>query len=89
MTLTVKLAAQDQKKLDVIAAVMKAGNQSDVIRALINEKFELLQAEKTLFERRGGHPQFLLDGKPDDSERGNRKSVIGDKIAAKASRRVR
>lgn len=88
MTLTVKLAEQEQNRLDVIATAMKTGNQSDVVRALINEKFESLQADKTLVERRGGHPQHLLDGEQCFSERSNRKSVIADKLAAKSSKRT-
>jgi len=89
MTLTVKLAEQEQNRLDVIAAVMKAGNQSDVVRALINEKFESLQAEKTLVERRGGHPKYLLEGAPVLSESSSRKSTVAGKVAAKAARRAR
>lgn len=88
MTLTVKLAEQEQNRLDVIASVMKAGNQSDVVRALINEKFEALQADKTLAERRGGHPEHLLNGAADLSQRDNRKAVIAEKVAAKAARRA-
>lgn len=89
MTLTVKLAEQDQNRLEAIAAVMKAGSQSDVIRILINEKFESLQADKTLVERRGGHPEYLLAGTANLSERITRKGVIAAKLAAKASRRVK
>jgi len=88
MTLTVKLADQEKKRLEVIATAMKAGNQSDVVRALINEKFEALQADKTLVERRGGHPRYLLDGTQCLSERSSRKSVITEKMAAKAARRA-
>ncbi|HEY9777320.1 MAG TPA: hypothetical protein V6C81_26390 [Planktothrix sp.] len=89
MTLTVKLAEQEQARLNAIATAMNAGSQSDVIRALINEKFESLQADKTLLERRGGHPKHLLDGGSDLSERDNRKAVIGRKLAEKAARRAR
>lgn len=89
MTLTVKLAEQEQNRLNIIAAAMNAGNQSDAVRALINEKFEALQADKTLVERRGGHPQHLLNGTPDSSERTRRKAVIAEAMAAKASRRAK
>lgn len=87
MTLTVKLADQEQNRLEAIAAAMNA-NQSDAIRALINEKFEALQADKTLVERRGGHPQFLLDGPPELSGRDARKSELAEKLKAKTARRV-
>jgi len=88
MTLTVKLAEREQKRLEVIAIAMNV-NQSDVVRALINEKFESLQADKTLLERRGGHPKFLLDGPTDMSERSKRKALVAQKLSAKASRRAR
>ncbi len=89
MTLTVKLAKQEQERLDVIATAMNNANTSDVVRALINEKFEALQADKTLVERRGGHPQHLLDGAPSISERTNRKAVIAEQLTAKRTRRAR
>lgn len=88
MTLTVKLADQEQIRLEAIAAAMKA-NQSDVVRALINEKFEALQADKTLVERRGGHPQNLLDGRADLSERTQRKDIIAQHLVSKVKRRAK
>lgn len=88
MTLTVKLTEQEQIRLEAIAIATQA-NQSDAVRALINEKFAALQADKTLVERRGGHPQNLLDGPPDLSERAKRKAAIGDQLAAKVKRRAR
>jgi len=89
MTLTVKLADQEQSRLAVIIAALHSENQSDAVRTLINEKFEALHADKTLFERRGGHPKYLLDGGTDLSERLNRKSAIAKKLAAKAARRAK
>lgn len=89
MTLTVKLAKQEQERLDAIATAMNSASTSDVVRALINEKFEALQADKTLVERRGGHPQHLLDGDPSLSERTNRKSIVAEKLADKAARRAK
>lgn len=88
MTLTVKLAELEQSRLDAIAAAMRTSNQSEVVRMLINEKFESLQSEKTLVERRGGHPQHLLDGAPALSERSTRQKIIAKKLAAKAERRA-
>ncbi|MBA3995042.1 MAG: hypothetical protein C0469_16105 [Cyanobacteria bacterium DS2.3.42] len=88
MTLTVKLAEQEQTRLEAIATAMQA-NQSDAIRTLINEKFEALQADKTLVERRGGHPKYLLDGPANLSERESRKSLVAEKLASKAARRNR
>ena len=89
MTLTVKLAEQDQKRLEAIASAMNATSQSDVIRILINDKFESLQADKTLVERRGGHPKYLLESDPDLSTRSSRKSIVAEKMAAKALKRSR
>ena len=89
MTLTVKLQEQEQNRLDAIATAMNIGNQSDVVRRLINEKFESLQTDKTLLERRGKHPEFLLDDAADLSERANRKKVIATQIVAKAVRRLK
>jgi len=88
MTLTVKLAEQEQQRLEAIAIAMKS-NQSDVVRALINEKFESLQSDKTLVERRGGHPKFLLDGSSASSERSYRKDSIAKTLSEKAARRAR
>lgn len=88
MTLTVKLADQEQRRLEVIIAALHCANQSDAVRALINEKFEALQADKTLLERRGGHPKYLLNGNTDLSERVNRKSAVSKKLAAKSAKRA-
>ena len=89
MTLTVKLADKEQGRLEAIAIAMKAANQSDAIRTLINEKFEALQGDKTLAERRGGHPQHLQDGPSSLSERSTRKKVIAKHLADKAARRAK
>jgi hypothetical protein len=89
MTLTVKLADQEQNRLDVITAAMHSDNQSDVVRTLINEKFEAIQADKTLVERRGGHPQYVLHGSTELSERGNRKAAIAKRLAVKDANRAR
>ena len=88
MTLTVKLADQEQSRLEVIIAALHSANQSDAVRTLINEKFEALQADKTIVERRGGHPKILLNGAANLSERAHRKSVFAEKLAAKAARRA-
>ncbi|CAN5478575.1 hypothetical protein BH10CYA1_BH10CYA1_56790 [soil metagenome] len=89
MTLTVKLAEQERNRLAAIATAMNAENQSEVVRMLINEKFESMQADKTLVERRGGHPQYLLDGASNLSERDVRKAVVAKNLAAKSARRAR
>ncbi|MDR9896266.1 hypothetical protein G7B40_017110 [Aetokthonos hydrillicola Thurmond2011] len=48
-----------------------------MIRRLIAERWLNLQAGRTLVDRRGGHPQHLLQDAPADlSERANRKKAI-------------
>ncbi len=89
MTLTVKLADQEQSRLEVIIAALHSENQSDAVRTLINEKFEALQADKTIIERRGGHPKYLLNSGGDASKRENRKAVVEKGWAAKAAKRAR
>jgi hypothetical protein len=87
MTLTVKLPEQEQMRLEALIVAMQVGTQSDTVRALINEKFEALQVEKTLAERRGGHPQHLLQGEANLSDRDTRKAVFAEKVASKIARR--
>ena len=87
VTLTVKLKDQEQTRLAVLMEAMQADTQSDVVRQLINEKFESLQVDKTLFERRGGHPQHLLDGTADMSACATRLAVVAKKLEAKRLRR--
>ena len=87
MSLTVKLTEEEQTRLDVIASAMKVGGKSDVVRALINEKFESLQNDKTIVERRGGHPQYLLDCASDLSERTKRKGIVNEQLTAKETLR--
>ena len=88
MTLTVKLADEEKSRLNVIVAAIHSSNQSEAIRTLINEKFEALQAEMTLVERRGGHPKNVLNGAGNNSKRENRKSAIDEVLAAKVARRA-
>ncbi len=89
MNLIVKLTELEQNRLGVITAAMQSVSPSDAVRTLINEKFETIQAAKTLVERRGGHPQYLLNGGADLSERANRKSAIAKRLTAKPLRKFR
>lgn len=86
MTLTVKLDERDENRLAALLVANRC-DKSELVRKLINEEFERLQTEKTLLERRGGHPQHLLHGPANLSERPTRKTIIADKVRAKASRR--
>lgn len=87
MTLTVKLDEEDRHRLDVLITVLNVSNQSEVVRKLINERYEQLKSEKTLAERRGGHPVHLLEGPINLSSREARKRAVTDALDAKRARR--
>lgn len=88
MAISVKLASKEQNRLDAIVAATHASNQSEALRNLINEKFDELQANMTLVERRGGHPKHLMTGESNLSERENRKAAITALMTAKVARRA-
>jgi hypothetical protein len=87
MTLTVKLDPQEQLRLKQLVEIMNAANQSELIRKLINDRFEQMQTGLTFVERRGGHPTYRLNGSVSLSEREKRKAVVNKQVAAKAARR--
>jgi hypothetical protein len=89
MTLTVRLDAQEEKWLQEIVEALKADSQSTVIRKMIEDKWNALQAERTFVERRGGHPVHLLGGQGDDSQRANRKAELASHYADRAAARKR
>lgn len=77
--LTVRLDEETEQKLADLVAHEKDTNRSQLIKRLIRERWLTLQAGKTLVERRGGHPQHLLQDAPADlSERSNRKAAIAE-----------
>jgi hypothetical protein len=89
MTLTVRLDEQEEFRLQQIAELTNSST-SAIIRQLINEKWTSLGAQLTFVERRGGHPENLLDGRPDLSQRSVRKSALTEHMVKKAkSRKVR
>jgi hypothetical protein len=50
---------------------------NELIQTLIRQRWIRLQPHQTLVEKRGGHPEHLLqDAAPNLSERENRKQVI-------------
>ncbi len=76
--LSVRLDEQTEQQLSDILAHEKT-DKSELIRRLIAERWLTLQAGKTLVERRGGHPQHLLQDAPADlSERQNRKAALSE-----------
>ncbi len=77
--LTVRLDEETEQKLADLVAHEKDTNRSELVKRLIRERWLTLQAGRTLIERRGGHPQHLLQDAPADmSERSNRKAVIAE-----------
>lgn len=74
--LSVRLDEETERQLADILAHEQT-DKSELIRRLIAERWLTLQAGKTLVERRGGHPQHLLQDAPADlSQRANRKQAI-------------
>jgi hypothetical protein len=77
--LTVRLDPRTEQQLAELLAHSKNTNRSELIKRLIHERWLSLQLGKTLVERRGGHPQHLLEDAPSNlSERSNRKQAIAD-----------
>jgi hypothetical protein len=77
--LTVRLDEETERRLAELLAHAKDTNRSELIKRLIRERWLSLQLGKTIVERRGGHPQHLLeDAPPHLSERSNRKQAIAD-----------
>lgn len=75
--LTVRLDEETEQQLRDILAHEQDTNRSELIKRLIRERWLTLQAGRTLVERRGGHPQHLLQNDPPDlSERPSRKAAI-------------
>jgi hypothetical protein len=87
MTLTVRLDDDEERKLQQIVEALKADSQSVVIRELIEEKWNTLQAGQTFVERRGGHPLHLLKSDGNTSDRTNRKAKLAEHFADKAAAR--
>ncbi|GAB4292050.1 MAG: hypothetical protein Fur0025_27510 [Oscillatoriaceae cyanobacterium] len=58
----------------------------ELIKRLLKERWLSLQPRLTIVERRGGHPEHLLeDAPPDLSERANRKKAIANYLQTKSS----
>jgi Arc/MetJ-type ribon-helix-helix transcriptional regulator len=77
--LTVRLDKETERQLAELLAREKDANRSELIKRLIRERWLALQLGKTVVERRGGHPQHLLQDAPADlSERSQRKDAIAD-----------
>lgn len=56
-------------------------SSEEILKKLIHQHWQTLTPRKTLLERRGGHPQHLLQNAPSNlSLRENRKKVISEYI---------
>ncbi|NMG18630.1 hypothetical protein [Brasilonema bromeliae] len=83
--LTVRLDEETERQLADILAHEKT-DKSELIRRLIAERWLNLQAGRTLVDRRGGHPEHLLQNAPPDlSERANRKKAIAEYLKERHS----
>jgi predicted transcriptional regulator len=87
-TISIRLDDDTEAKLRDLLAALKA-NQTDLIKRLISERWVLLQMGKTFLERRGGHPEHLLSGPADLSEREVRKRTMAKNLLARSARRKR
>lgn len=84
--LTVRLDEETEGQLADILAHEKDTNRSELIKRLIRDRWLTLQLGKSIVERRGGHPQHLLQDAPTDlSERANRKQAIADYLKKRHS----
>ncbi len=78
--LSLELDHQTEAYLVDILAKEKT-NSEELMKRLIYERWLSLQPRKTIVERRGGHPQHLLqDAPPDLSLRENRKKAVAEYI---------
>jgi hypothetical protein len=77
--LTVRLDPETEQQLAEILAHETDVNRSELVKRLIRERWLALSLDSTFVERRGGHPQHLLQNAPPDlSERTTRKQAIAD-----------
>ncbi|GAB4230669.1 MAG: hypothetical protein Kow0049_12670 [Stanieria sp.] len=77
--LSVRLDSETEQQLADILSHEGNVNRSELIKRLIKERWLTLKLDQTFVERRGGHPQHLLQDAPADlSERETRKKAIAD-----------
>jgi hypothetical protein len=84
--LSVRLDPETEQQLADILAHEQEATRSELIKRLIKERWLTLKLDRTFVERRGGHPQHLLqDAPPDLSERATRKQAIADYVKHRLS----
>ncbi|MBW4500763.1 MAG: hypothetical protein KME57_14675 [Scytonema hyalinum WJT4-NPBG1] len=75
--LNVNLDDETEKYLVEILAQEKTTSR-ELIKRLLREHLQKLQPQKTFLERRGGHPQHLLNGPSDLSDRDARSKYLAE-----------
>lgn len=64
--------------------VREKTTSDELIQRLVKKHWLSLQPRQTIVERRGGHPEHLLEDAPSDlSERANRKQAIANYLQKK------
>jgi hypothetical protein len=82
--ITVNLDEETERQLSEILTYEEKADRNELIKRLIRERWLSLQAGKTIVERRGGHPQHLLEDAPEDlSDRSKRKQIITELMSKK------
>lgn len=84
--ITITLNDEAEKHLVEILAQEKT-TSSELLQRLLHQHWQDLQPRKTFLERRGGHPQHLLNGPGDLSDRDVRKQIIAEHIKQRHERR--
>lgn len=86
--LNVQLDQQTEAYLTEILQHEKT-TPNELIQALIHQRWIRLQPNRTLVERRGGHPEHLLqDASSNLSERESRKRAIAEHLTQRSSHRL-
>jgi hypothetical protein len=76
----------DPETAGYLTEILKQENTTPeaLIKNLLHQRLMNLQSGKTLVERRGGHPENLLQDAPVNlSERENRKGAIAEYLSAR------
>jgi len=78
--LSINLDRETENYLTVIIAEENITSE-ELLKKLIYEHWQNLKPRKTLLQRRGEHPRYLLENAPPDlSLRENRKKVVAEYI---------
>lgn len=77
--LTITLTDEAEKYLVEILAQEKI-TSGELLQRMLHRHWQDLQPRKTFLERRGGHPQHLLNGSGNLSDRDVRKKNIAEHI---------